>query len=48
MGVVLMKVLLVPLLGAVAAFGGSFVLIHAQTGAPATNPADQQVLVYGQ
>ena len=48
MGVVLMRLLVVPLLGGVAAFGGTFALIHAQTGAPSTNPADQSALVYGQ
>lgn len=48
MGVLVMRLLVVPLLGGLAAFAGTFALIHAQTGAPSTNPADQSALVYGQ
>lgn len=48
MGVLLMRLVVVPLFGGLAAFGGTFALIQSQTGAPSTNPADQSALVYGQ
>jgi hypothetical protein len=48
MGVLLMRLLVVPVIGGLAAFGGTFALIHSQTAAPSTNPADQSALVYGQ
>jgi hypothetical protein len=48
MGVLLMRVLVMPLIGGVIAFVAIFALIHAQTSAPSTNPADQSALVYGQ
>lgn len=48
MGVLLMRLLVVPLIGGAVAFAGTFALIHSQTAAPSTNPADQSALVYGQ